>query len=112
MKCGKCVSLHKTHIKNVIFLTFFALESMIERTILTSLKAWQTRSDRKLTVSHDIKQSKQGDFLIDETYLFEVGGAKKGFTQIKDMPNSYVAADDLEIGFGNKIPLWLFGMLY
>ena len=66
----------------------------------------------QLTVSHDIKQSKQGDFLIDETYLFEVGGAKKGFTQIKDMPNSYVAADNLEIGFGNKIPLWLFGMLY
>jgi len=66
----------------------------------------------QLTVSHVVKQSKQGDFLIDDTYLFEVGGAKKGFTQIKDMPNSYVAADNLEIGFGNKIPLWLFGMLY
>lgn len=66
----------------------------------------------QLTVSHVVKQSKQGDFLIDDTYLFEVGGAKKGFAQIKDMPNSYVAADNLEIGFGNKIPLWLFGMLY
>ena len=29
----------------------------------------------QLTVSYDIKQSKQGDFLIDDTYLFEVGGA-------------------------------------
>ena len=24
----------------------------------------------------------------------------------------YVLADDLEIGFGNKIPLWLIGMMY
>lgn len=66
----------------------------------------------QMAVGHDIKQSKQGDFLVDGTYLFEVGGKGKGFTQIKDLPNSYVAADDMEIGFGNKIPLWMFGMLY
>ena len=24
----------------------------------------------------------------------------------------YIAADDIEIGFGNKITLWLFGFLY
>ncbi|MBQ7443253.1 MAG: ATP-binding protein [Bacteroidaceae bacterium] len=66
----------------------------------------------QMAVGHCIKQSRQGDFLIDDTYLFEVGGAKKGFSQIKDMPNSYVAADNLEIGFGNKIPLWMFGLLY
>ena len=35
-----------------------------------------------------------------------------GFDQIKDMPNSYVVNDDVEIGVGNKIPLWLFGLLY
>jgi hypothetical protein len=32
--------------------------------------------------------------------------------QIKDLPKSYVAYDDVEIGSGNKIPLWLFGFLY
>ena len=26
--------------------------------------------------------------------------------------NSFVAADEIEVGFGNKIPLWLFGFLY
>lgn len=52
------------------------------------------------------------DFLLDRKYLFEVGGKKKGFTQIADRPDSYVIADDLETGFGNKIPLWLFGFLY
>jgi len=31
---------------------------------------------------------------------------------IKDIPNSYVVANDMEIGYGNKIPLWMFGLLY
>ena len=54
----------------------------------------------------------QGDFLVDGRHTFEVGGSGKGFSQIKDMPDSYVAADDIEVGIGNKIPLWLFGFLY
>lgn len=54
----------------------------------------------------------KGDFLIDKKYLFEVGGKKKSFTQIKDIADSFVAADDIEIGVGNKIPLWMFGLLY
>ena len=55
---------------------------------------------------------KKGDLLLDRKYLFEVGGKGKGFSQISDIPDSYVVADDLEIGFGNKIPLWLLGFLY
>jgi hypothetical protein len=39
---------------------------------------------------HDIKLAKKGDFVIDDRYLFEVGGKKKSFKQVKDMPNSYV----------------------
>jgi predicted AAA+ superfamily ATPase len=54
----------------------------------------------------------KGDFLVDETYTFEIGGAKKSFNQIKDVKNSFVVADDIEVGFGAKIPLWLFGFLY
>jgi len=53
----------------------------------------------------------QGDFMVDN-YTFEIGGKKKPFDQIKDILNSFVVADDIEIGHGNKIPLWLFGMLY
>lgn len=56
--------------------------------------------------------SKVGDFYCEEKYTFEVGGKNKSFEQIKDMPNSYVASDDMEVGIGNKIPLWLFGFLY
>jgi len=61
---------------------------------------------------HELSIPKKGDFLVDEKYLFEVGGKNKSFKQIKDIENSFVVADDIEIGFGNKIPLWLFGFLY
>ena len=44
--------------------------------------------------------------------MFEIVGAKKGFKQIKDIPNSYVVADGIEVGLGAKIPLWLFGFIY
>ncbi|SFP63055.1 ATP-binding protein [Hydrogenimonas thermophila] len=54
----------------------------------------------------------RGDFLVDEKYVVEIGGKNKDFTQIKDIANSFLAIDDIEIGFGNKIPLWLFGFLY
>ncbi len=59
-----------------------------------------------------IYSSKVGDFLLDRKWLFEVGGKGKGYSQIAGMPDSYVIADDLEIGNGNKIPIWLFGFLY
>ena len=60
----------------------------------------------------EIYSGKNGDFMVGNNFTFEIGGAKKGFEQIKDMPNSYIAADDIEVGVGNKIPLWLFGFLY
>ena len=61
---------------------------------------------------HEVKYPAVGDFLVDEAYLFEVGGKGKTFEQIKDLPNSFIAYDDVEVGRGNKIPLWLFGFLY
>lgn len=65
-----------------------------------------------LANSHEVAYPKEGDLIVDNRYLFEIGGAKKSFTQIADIPDSFVAADDIEIGVGNKIPLWLFGFLY
>ncbi|MBP5420390.1 MAG: ATP-binding protein [Bacteroidales bacterium] len=55
---------------------------------------------------------KRGDFYVDNMYLFEVGGKNKTFEQIKDVPNSYLAVDDTEVGHHNRIPLWTFGLLY
>ena len=66
----------------------------------------------QLSQNYSIYYVDRGDFLINERYTVEIGGRSKGFNQIKDVPNSFVVADDLEIGFKNKIPLWLFGFLY
>jgi predicted AAA+ superfamily ATPase len=65
-----------------------------------------------LNIDHTLLYPKRGDFWVDDRYLFEIGGKNKGFVQIKDMPDSYIAADEIEVGFGHKIPLWLFGFLY
>jgi len=61
---------------------------------------------------HQLVVPSKGDFLIDDKYIVEIGGKDKNFTQIKDIDNSYVVADDIEIGYRNKVPLWLFGFLY
>ena len=66
----------------------------------------------QLKANHTITFSGQGDFRIDDTYTFEVGGKTKNFEQIKDIPNSYLAIDNVEYGTGKRIPLWLFGFLY
>lgn len=66
----------------------------------------------QLKVKHDITASKFGDFLVDQTFVFEVGGATKANRQITGIPMAYIAADDLKFGSQNKIPLWLFGFLY
>ncbi|MDD2400347.1 MAG: AAA family ATPase [Sulfurovum sp.] len=65
-----------------------------------------------VAVRHKLYYLDKGDFLVDEKYTVEIGGKNKGFEQIKDIPNSYVISDNLEVGFGNNIPLWLFGFLY
>ena len=59
-----------------------------------------------------IQYTEKGDFLIDETYTVETGGKSKNHKQLKDVPKCYVVADTIEIGYQNKIPLWLYGFLY
>lgn len=61
---------------------------------------------------HKLTEPPAGDFLVDEKYLLEVGGPSKSFKQVANIPDSFVVADDEETGFGNRIPMWLFGFLY
>jgi hypothetical protein len=61
---------------------------------------------------HSGSYTAKGDFLIDGKYIFEIGGKDKTRKQIKDLNNAFIAADELEYGYQNKIPLWLFGFLY
>ena len=66
----------------------------------------------QLSQTHEVRYPRAGDFLVNRKYLFEVGGKGKTFEQIKDIPNSYLAVDNTEIGHRNRIPLWMFGLLY
>jgi len=66
----------------------------------------------QLREKHLVDTSRQGDFLIDNHYVFEIGGKNKSGKQISSVENSYIVQDDIEIGHRNFIPLWLFGFLY
>jgi len=66
----------------------------------------------QVSVNSSIYYVDKGDFLVNEKYTVEIGGKNKDFSQIKGIENSFVIADDIEVGFGNKIPLWLIGFLY
>ena len=72
----------------------------------------ETFLDNQLRKNHVVTYTGVGDFVVDGKWTFEVGGRKKGFSQIAGVPDSYVVNDDVSVGRGNKIPLWLFGFLY
>lgn len=66
----------------------------------------------QLKVRYVITASKFADFMVENRYTFEVGGASKTSEQIAGIPMAYIAADDIKYGSENKIPLWMFGLLY
>ncbi len=61
---------------------------------------------------HTVELSSRGDFLVDGKYTIEIGGKGKSSAQIKGVEHACLAVDEIEIGFGNKLPLWMLGMLY
>jgi len=110
---GKGVSLlqkpDKIYLENTNF--SYALKShpdagtIRETFILNQLK----NSGKKIYLPDD------GDILVYDqrrNYTFEIGGKSKQGRQLKGVANSFIIADDIETGFMNKIPLYLFGFLY
>lgn len=65
----------------------------------------------QMRVRNDIISSRESDFCIDK-FTFEIGGKKKGKKQIEDVPNGIIVRDDIEVGHGIIVPLWMFGMNY
>jgi hypothetical protein len=61
----------------------------------------------QLNYQNSVVSSEKGDFLINGKYHFIVGGRK-----LEPKGESFAASDMIEVGNGNKIPLWLFGFLY
>lgn len=63
-------------------------------------------------VNHSLKIPRSGDFIVNDKFIFEIGGKNKTQHQIRDLTNAYLVLDDIENGIFNRIPLWLFGFLY
>jgi hypothetical protein len=61
---------------------------------------------------HNIRYHEKTDFLENNIYAFEIRGKDKSKKQIIGLENAYIVSDDLEYGYQNKIPIWLFGFLY
>jgi len=61
---------------------------------------------------YNVSASQYADFFVDNEFTFEIGGKTKSKKQIKGVPESYVATDNIEVGSDKHIPLWLFGFLY
>ena len=66
----------------------------------------------QLSAQHRVYYPKTADFLVDNKYTFEIGGKNKGKKQIAGIDKAFVVKDDIEYGYGNIIPLWLYGFLY
>jgi uncharacterized protein len=67
----------------------------------------QTFFYNQLDYTQSVSASKTADFLVNKRYHFIVGG------QNTEPDRSQIAAADMiETGSNNKIPLWLFGFLY
>lgn len=66
----------------------------------------------QLKKDHDIKLTASGDFLVDDRHTFKMCSGNRKQKQAKDEGNSYIIADDIEIGSDRRIPVWLLGFLY
>jgi len=66
----------------------------------------------QMHVDHQLLYTSAGDFMTDGKFTFEVGGKNKTQKQITGIKNAYIAADNIENVYQNRIPLWLFGFLY
>ncbi len=62
----------------------------------------------QMAYKQKVSSSSNCDFRINDQFEFCVGGK---YTQVEG-ENNFAAADMIEIGEGNVIPLWLFGFLY
>lgn len=91
------VYLHNTNLLHIV-----APENINNRNLRMTFFYNQVGYQHKVTSSHDL------DFKVNDKYDFGVGGK---YTQAEG-ENRFAAADMLEIGEGNVIPLWFFGFLY
>lgn len=95
----------KVYIDNTALMYMFGQENTEIGNVRETFFMNQTR------VMHDVITSSVSDFQIGK-YTFEVGGKNKAQKQIAGVSDAFVVKDDIEIGYQNVIPLWVFGLMY
>ncbi len=91
------VYLHNTNLLHII-----APDNINNRNLRT------TFFYNQVGYQNSVKSSKSLDFRVNDQFEFVIGGK---YTQT-DGENCFAAADMIEMGEGNVVPLWLFGFLY
>ena len=68
----------------------------------------------QLKYQHYLTFPKIADFMVDDNWFIEVGGKNKTEEQINHLSKNkaFLAIDNIEYGYMNHIPLWMFGFLY
>jgi predicted AAA+ superfamily ATPase len=95
-----------------IFLNNTNLINAIDNRNVQTGTARETFFQNQISEKHKLKYPVKGDFMVDNIYVFEIGGKNKDNSQINDQENAWIAMDNIEIGFGKTIPLWMFGFTY
>ena len=95
----------KVYIDNTALMYMFGQDNTEIGNVRETFFMNQTR------VMHDVITSSVSDFQIGK-YTFEVGGKNKTQKQIAGVSDAFVVKDDIEIGYQNVIPLWVWGLMY
>lgn len=116
---GLTINLHKEAKGNSllqkpskIYLENTNLMYILSSSHVNSGTARETFFANQLGNKHRLSYHETADFFVDATYSFEIGGKDKSGKQIQHLENAFIVSDDIEYGYQNKIPLWLFGFLY
>ncbi|WP_372751679.1 AAA family ATPase [Labilibaculum sp.] len=107
-ECYKDVSKkpNKVYLHNTNLLYAIAPENVSESNLRETFFYNQVGPNRK------IFSTDRGHFLVNNKYNFEITGIENESDLKYRTEDFFVAADMIERGEGNKIPLWLFGFLY
>ncbi len=90
------------YLQNTNLLHIIAPENINNRNLRT------TFFYNQVGYQYKVSSSKGMDFKVNDRYEFSIGGK---YTK-ESGENRYAAADMIETGEGNTVPLWLFGFLY
>lgn len=66
----------------------------------------------QVRVKNKVAFSSRVDFVVSDKYNMEIGGKNKTKQQLVGLDNAFIVVDNIEIGYGNQVPLWLFGLTY